>query len=68
MKMKEENGKVGLKLNLQKTKITCLVPSLHANRWGNNLVTHIVFWAPESLQMVTAAMKLKEACPLEEKL
>ena len=69
MKMKEESEKVDLKLNIQKTKImTSLVSSLHANRWGNG--DRLFFWggAPKSLQMVIAAMKLKEACSLEEKL
>ena len=60
MKVKEESEKVGLKLNIQKTKIV-------ANRWGNS--GRLYFWGlQKSLQMVTAAMKLKDACPLEEKL
>ena len=73
MKVKEESEKVGLKLNIQKTKITASDPisswqidgetvetvtDLLRGRWG----------APKSLQMVTAAMKLKAACSLEEKL
>ena len=69
MNVKEESEKVGLKLNIQKTKTMHPVPSLHDNRWGNsgNGET-LFFWAPKSLQMVTAAMKLKDACSLEEKL
>ena len=63
MKMKDESEKAGLKLNIQKTKIM-------ANRWGNNGNSESLcfFWAPKSLQMVTAAMKLKDTCSLEEKL
>ena len=66
MKVKEESKKVGLKLNIQKTKI---MASHHfiANRWGNN-GDFIFFWAPKPLQMVTAAMKLKNAYSLEGKL
>ena len=65
--MKEESEKVGLKLNIQKTNIW----SHHfmANRWGNNGNSdRLFFWAPKSLQMVTAAMKLKDTYSLEEKL
>ena len=63
MKVKEENEKVGLNLNIQKTKIM-------ANRWGNNGNSESLcfFGAPKSLQMVTAAMKLKDASSLEGKL
>ena len=62
MKVKEKSEKAGLKLNTQKTKIM-------ANRWGNNGNSDRLFWgAPESLNVVTTAMKLKDACPLEEKL
>ena len=67
MKVKEESEKGSLKLNIQKTKIW----SHHfmANRWENNGNSDRLFWgAPKSLQMVTAAMKLKDACSLEEKL
>ena len=67
MKVKKESEKVGLKLNSQKTKIW----SLHfmANRWGNSGNSdRLYFGAPKSLQMVTAAMKLRDACSLEEKL
>ena len=70
MKVKEESEKVGLKLNIQKTKImTIWSHHLMVNRWGNNgNSVRLDFWAPKSLQMVTAAMKLKDACSLEEKL
>ena len=63
LKVKEESEKIGLKLNIQKTKIM-------ANRWGNNGNSESLcfFGAPKSLQMVTAAMKLKDTCSLEEKL
>ena len=62
MKVKEESEKVGLKLNFQKTNIV-------ANKWGNNGNSErLLFWVPKSLQMVTAAMKLKDAYSLEEKL
>ena len=65
MKVKEENEKVCLKLNIQKT--WHLVPSLHGKQMGKQCQT--LFWgAPKSLQMVTAAMKLKDACSLDEKL
>ena len=71
MKLKEESEKVGLKLNIQKTKIMASVQSHHfmGNRWGNSGNSVRLFWgAPKSLQMVTAAMKLKDAYSLEEKL
>ena len=62
MKVKQESEKVGLKLNIQKPKIM-------ANRWGNSRNSDKLFLgASKSLQMVTAAMKLKDACSLEEKL
>ena len=70
MKVKVESEKVGLKLNIQKTKIHGIW-SHHfmANRWGNNGNNETSFsWAPKSLQMVTVAMKLKDACSLEGKL
>ena len=58
MKVKEDSKKVGLKLNIQKTKI---MASHHfmGNRWGNSGNCQTYFWAPKSLQMVTTAMKLK---------
>ena len=70
MKVKEESENAGLKLNIQKTK-TNGIWSHHimANRWGNNENNDtLFFWAPKSLQMVTATMKLKDTCSLEEKL
>ena len=69
MKVKEESEKTGLKLNIQKTKIMTSGPILHASRWENNGNSDILFWgAPKSLQIVTIAMKLKDACSLEENL
>ena len=67
MKVKEENEKVGLKLNIQKTKIMASSPIIS---WeiDQETVSDFIFWAPKSLQMVTAAMKLKDAYPLEGKL
>ena len=66
MKVKEESEKVGLKLNIQKTKI---MASGHITSWqiDGETVRDFIFWAPKSLQMVTAAMKLKDYCSLEEK-
>ena len=68
--MKEENEKVGLKLNIQKTKIMDGIWShFMGNRWGNSgNNVRLYFGAPKSLQMVTAAMKLKDAYSLEGKL
>ena len=70
MKLKEECKKAGLKLNIQKTKIMASGPSTSWQRDGETVetVTDLIFWAPKSLQMVTAAMELKNACSLEEKL
>ena len=70
MKVKEESEKVGLKLNIQKTKIMASGPSLHGKQMGKQWkqCQTLFFWAPKSLQMVTAAMKLKDAYSLEEKL
>ena len=70
MKVKEESEKVGLQLNIQKTKIMHLVPSLHGKEMGKQWKQcQTLFWgAPKSLQMVTAAMKLKHAYSLEGKL
>ena len=69
MKVKEEIEKVGLKLNIQKTKImasgsitSCQIDEEQWKQW------QFIFWAPKLLQMVTAAMKLKDGCALEEKL
>ena len=70
MKVKEESKKVGLKLNIQKTKIMASSPIISWKIDGKTMETVIVLfsWAPKSLQIVTAAMKLKDACSLEEKL
>ena len=70
MKVKDEHEKAGFKLNMQKTKIMNLVPSLHGKYMGEKWkYWQILFsWAPKSLWMMTAAMKLKDACSLEEKL
>ena len=69
-KVKEETEKVGLKLNIQKTKIMASGPitswEIDGENSGNSV--RLYFWAPKSLQMVTAAMKLKDAYSLEEKL
>ena len=68
MKVKEESEKVGLKLNIQKTKIMA-AHHFMANRWENNGNSDRLFCgAPKSLQIVTAAMKLKDASSLEGKL
>ena len=69
-KMKEESEKAGLKLNIQKTKIMASGPiTSWQNSWGNNGNSdRLFFWAPKSLQMVIAAMKLKDAYSLEGKL
>ena len=67
MKMKEEGEKVGLKLNVQKTKITASGPITSWQIDGKKWQT-LIFGAPKSLQMVMAAMKLKDACCLEEDL
>ena len=68
--MKEESEKVGLKLNIQKTKIMVSSPITSWEIDGETVetVSDFIFWAPKSLQMVTEAMKLKDACSLEEKL
>ena len=70
MKVKEESKKVGLKLNIQKTKIMAsgLITSWEIDGETVETVADFIFWAPESLQMVTAAMKLKDAYSLEGKL
>ena len=68
MKVKEESEKVGLKLNSQKTKIMASGPITSWEIDGETVetVSDFIFWAPKSLQMVTAAMKLKDAYSLEE--
>ena len=70
MKVKEEIEKVGLKLNTQKTKIVVLVPSLHGKQMGRQWKQYQTsyFLAPKSLQMVIAAMKLRDSFTLEGKL
>ena len=69
-KVKEESEKVGLKLNIQKTKIMASGPStswqIHGKQWKQ--CQTLFMGAPKSVQMVTAAMKLKDAYSLEEKL
>ena len=69
MKVKEESEKAGLKLNIQKTKIMASGPITSWQINGETMETVTLFsWAPKSLQMVTAAMKLKDAYSLEGKL
>ena len=70
MKVKEESEKVALKLNIQKTKIVASGPIISWQIDGETVetVTDFIFLGAKSLQMVTAAMKLKDACSLEEKL
>ena len=67
MKVKEESEKVGLKLNIQKTKIMASGPTTSWEIDGQTVKT-LLCWAPKLLQMVTAAMKLKDAYSLEGKL
>ena len=68
--MKEESERVGLKLNIQKTNIMASGPVTSWQIDGETVetVSDLIFWAPKSLQMVTAAMKLKDAYSLEGKL
>ena len=70
MRVKEESEKAGLKLNIQKTNIMAsnLITSWQIDGETMGTVTEFIFLAPKSLQMVAAAMKLKDACSLEEKL
>ena len=70
MKVKQKGEKVGLKLNIQKTKIMHQFSSLHGKQMGKPWKQRqtLFSWAPKSLQMVTAVMKLKDSCSLEEKL
>ena len=67
-KVKEESKKVGLKLNIQKTKIMASGPITSWQIDGETMetVTDFIFWAPKSLQMVMAAMKLKDTCSWKE--
>ena len=70
MKVKEENERVGLKLNIQKTKIMASSPITTWQIHGETveIVTDFIWGAPKSLQMVTTVRKLKDSCSLEEKL
>ena len=70
MKVKEESEKVGLKLNIQKTRIMACSPitSWQIDEETVETVANFIFWTPKSLQMVTAAMKLKDAYFMEGKL
>ena len=70
MKVKEESEKVGLKLSIQKTKIMASGPitSWQIDGETMEIVADFTFWAPKSLQMVIAVLKLKGTCSLEEKL
>ena len=70
MKVKEESENVGLKLNIQKTKIMASAPITSWQIDGETMetVSDFIFWAPKSLQMVTAAMKLRDIYYLEGKL
>ena len=69
MKVKEESEKVGLRLNIQKFRLS-IMASGPVTSWqiDGETITNIIWGAPKSLQMVTAAIKLKDACSLEEKL
>ena len=70
IKVKQESENAGLKLNIHKTKIMASGPIISWQIEGETMktVTDFIFWAPKSLQMGTAAMKLKDTCSLEEKL
>ena len=70
MKVKEESEKVGLKLNIQKTKVVASGPitSWEIDGEAVETVADFIFWGSKITQMVTAAMKIKDACSLEEKL
>ena len=70
MKVKEESENLGLKVNIQKTKIMASSPitSWQIDGEAMDTLTDFILGAPKSLQMVTAAMKLKDSCSLEEKL
>ena len=71
IKLKEESEKVGLKLSIQETKIMASGPITSWQIVGETMETvrgFIFFWTPKSLQMMTAAIKLKEACRFKEKL
>ena len=68
IKVKKESEKADLKLNIQKTKIMAFGPITMANRLGNNRNSERLSWVPESLQMVTTAVQLRDTCSLEGKL
>ena len=68
IKVKEESEKTDLKLNIQKTKILVSGSSLHGKDLGKQWKQCLFSWTPKSLPMVTAAMKLKDACSFKEKL
>ena len=70
MKVKQEDEKAGLRLNIQKTKImaSCTITSWQIDGETMKTVTDFIFLGSKSLQMMTAAMKLNDACSLEEKL
>ena len=70
MRVKGESEKAGLKLNIQRTKIMTSSPTTSWQIDGEKLetVAYLIFWAPKSLQTVTAATKLKDTCSLEGKL
>ena len=70
MEVKEESENIGLKLNIQKTKImaSCPITSWDIDWETVETVSDFIFWAPKSLQMVIAIMKLKDTCSLEGKL
>ena len=70
IKVNEDSEKVGLKLNIQKTKIMASGPITSWQIEGETMETvrDFIFWAPKSLQVVTSAMKLKDTYSLEEKL
>ena len=70
MKVKEERENSGLKLNIQKMKIVAssYITSWQIDEETMETATDFIFWAPKSLQMVTAALKSKDICSLEEKL
>ena len=68
IKVKEESEKAGLKLNIRKTNIMAFGPITSWQIDGEKMETDFISWAPKSLQMVTAAMKLKDTCSLEKKL
>ena len=70
MKVKEESEKIVLKLKTQEMNImaSCPITSWQIDRGTMETVTDFIFWAPASLQMVTAATELKDACSLEEQL